>query len=108
MSHTQGTGERARHVGQRSDTFEHRVPGDAYRITQDIGSTDVSETVEEFDVDAARKWINSNRTPEEKRQNAIDRAAYYKYKKNMKSRRKGRKRKYQKPFNFLKELVLQL
>ena len=78
------------------------------KVQSQNGRLDVGETVEEFDVDAARKWINSNRTPEEKKQNVIDRAAYYKYKKNIKSKRKGRRRKYQKPFNFLKELILQL
>ena len=77
-------------------------------------------TMKEFDADAARRWINSKMTEEEKKQDEKGTIAFQKYirrrsrngkkvrqsKKSSKSQKQ--KKEISKPFNFLKELVTQL
>ena len=75
--------------------------------------------MKEFDADAARRWINSKMTEEEKKQDEKGTIAFQKYirrirngkkvkhpKKSSKSQKQ--KKEISKPFNFLKELVTQL
>lgn len=106
-------------VSSSDEEDEDDMETENSREDEDNNDDKYVPTMKEFDADAARRWINSKMTEEEKKQDEKGTIAFQKYirrirngkkvkhpKKSSKSQKQ--KKEISKPFNFLKELVTQL